>query len=112
MDLDKQQGVKHVKREDLGDFGAENINGFLNYIAQEIGDDKDSILPQVMQKNTESIALHNMSKAHRDNLDVVTGAPTKGYNNTNFDDYDDTQEPKIQEQKPNQFFSDHYTPKR
>ena len=66
MDLDKQQGVKHVKREDLGDFGAENITGFMNYIEQQIGDDPNSILPQVMQKNTESIALHNMSKAHRE----------------------------------------------
>ena len=110
MDLDKQQGIKHVKREDLGDFGAENITGFMSYIEQQIGHEPDSILPQVMQKNTESIALHNMSKAHRENLDTVTGAPTKGYNNTNFDDYDD--DPKFEEKKPNQLFSDHYTPKR
>ena len=110
MDLDKNEGIKYVKREDLGDFGAENITGFMSYIEQQIGDDPDSILPQVMQKNTESIALHNMSKAHRENLDTVTGAPTKGYNNTNFDDYDD--DPKFEKKKPNQLFSDHYTPKR
>ncbi len=109
MDLDKQQGIKHVKREDLGDFGAENINGFMSYIEQQIGDDENSILPQVMQKNTESIALYNMSKAHREKLDKVTGAPTEGYN-SNFDNYDD--DPKIEPKKPNQLFSDHYTPKR
>ena len=86
MDLDKNQGIKHVKREDLGDFGADNIDGFMNYIAQQIGDDKESILPQVMQKNTESIALYNMSKAHRENLDTVTGAPTVLYEEAIKDD--------------------------
>ena len=110
MDLDKNQGNKHVKREDLGDFGADNVQGFMDYIAQQIGDDDQSILPAVMQKNTESMALYNMSKAHREKLDTVTGAPTKGYNNKNFDDYDD--HPKLEEKKANQLFSDHYTPKR
>jgi len=110
MDLDKNEGIKHVKREDLGDFGADNIDGFMNYIAQEVGDDENSILPAVMQKNTESMALYNMSRAHRENLDTVTGAPTKGYDNKNFDDYDD--HPKFEQKKENQFFSDHYTPKR
>ncbi len=110
MDLDKNQGIKHVNRNDLGDFGADNVDGFMNYIAQQIGDDKESILPQVMQKNTESIALYNMSKAHRENLDTVTGAPTKGYNNKNFDDYDD--DVKFIPKERTQRFEDHYTPKR
>ena len=110
MDLDKNEGIKHVKREDLGDFGADNVDGFMNYIAQQIGDDEESILPQVMQKNTESIALYNMSKAHRENLDTVTGAPTKGYNNKNFDDYDD--EVKFIPKERTQRFEDHYTTKR
>ena len=82
----------------------------MDYIAQQVGDDENSILPAVMQKNTESMALYNMSRAHRENLDIVTGAPTKGYNNNNFDDYDD--DPKFEKKKPNQLFSDHYTPKR
>tara|TARA_B100000902_G_scaffold89096_1_gene92944 strand:- start:191 stop:502 length:312 start_codon:yes stop_codon:yes gene_type:complete len=91
MDLDKQQGIKHVKREDLGDFGADNIAGFMNYIEQEIGDDENSILPQVMEKNAESEFLYRHSVAHREGLDTITGMPTG---------------------KITQKFEDHYTPKR
>ena len=90
MDLDKNQGIKHVKREDLGDFGAENINGFMNYIAQQVGDDENSILPQVMEKNAQSEFLYRNSVAHREDLDTVTGMPTKGV----------------------QRFEDHFKPKR
>jgi len=90
MDLDKQQGIKHIKREDLGDFGADNISGFMNYIAHQIGDDENSILPEVMEKNKQSEFLYKNSAAHREDLDIVTGMPTKGV----------------------QRFEDHYTPKR
>ena len=90
MDLDKNEGIKYVKREDLGDFGADNIDGFMNYIAQQIGDDENSILPQVMEKNAQAELLYKTSKAHREDLDTITGMPTKGV----------------------QRFEDYYTPKR
>ena len=90
MDLDKNEGIKYVKREDLGDFGADNIEGFMNYIEQQIGDDEDSILPQVMEKNAQSELLYKTSQAHREELDTITGMPTKGV----------------------QRFEDYYTPKR
>ena len=90
MDLDKQQGIKHITREELGDFGADNIDGFKNWIAQQIGDDPNSILPQVMEKNAQAELLYKTSQAHREDLDIITGLPTKGV----------------------QRFEDHYTPKR
>ena len=92
MDLDKQQGIKHVNREDLGDFGADNISGFQKYIAQQIGDDENSILPQVMEKNAQSEFLYKHSEAHSGELDVVTGMPTG--------------------RKKTQKFEDHFMPKR
>ena len=76
MDLDKNQNINKVKREDLADFGADNIAGFQNYIAQQIGDDKNSILSQVMEKNAQSEFLYKHSAAHSGELDVVTGMPT------------------------------------
>ena len=85
MDLDKNEGIKHVKREDLGDFGADNVDGFMNYIAQQIGDDENSILPEVMEKNKQSEFLYKHSEAHREDLDIVTGMPTKGVQR--FEDY-------------------------
>ena len=90
MDLDKQQGIKHITRDELGDFGADNIDGFQNWIAQQIGDDENSILPQVMEKNAQAELLYKTSQAHREDLDIITGLPTKGV----------------------QRFEDHYTPKR
>ena len=90
MDLDKNQGIKHITRDELGDFGADNIEGFQKWIAQQIGDDDNSILPQVMEKNAQAELLYKTSPAHRDDLDIVTGLPTKGV----------------------QRFEDHYTPKR
>ncbi len=90
MDLDKKEGIKYVSRDDLGDFGADNIDGFMNYIAQQIGDDENSILPEVMEKNAQAEFLYKNSQAHREDLDIVTGMPTKGV----------------------QRFEDHYTPKR
>ena len=93
MDLDKKEGIKYVNRDDLGDFGADNIDGFMNYIAQQIGDDENSILPEVMEKNAQAEFLYKNSQAHRDDLDTVTGMPTKGVSRV-------------------QRFEDHYTPKR
>ncbi len=90
MDLDKNEGIKHITRDELGDFGADNINGFQNWIAQQIGDDPNSILPQVMEKNAQAELLYKTSQAHREDLDIITGLPTKGV----------------------QRFEDHYTPKR
>ena len=90
MDLDKNEGIKHISRDELGDFGADNINGFQNWIAQQIGDDPNSILPQVMEKNAQAELLYKTSQAHREDLDIITGLPTKGV----------------------QRFEDHYTPKR
>jgi len=91
MDLDKQQGIKHITREELGDFGADNIDGFQNWIAQQIGDDENSILPQVMEKNAQAELLYKTSQVHREGLDIITGMPTG---------------------KKTQKFEDHYTPKR
>ena len=93
MDLDKNQGIKHITREELGDFGADNIDGFKNWIAQQIGDDDNSILDQVMEKNYQSELLYKNSQAHREDLDIITGMPTKGVQTT-------------------QRFEDYYTPKR
>ena len=90
MDLDKNEGIKHITRDELGDFGADNIEGFQKWIAQQIGDDDNSILPQVMEKNAQAELLYKTSPAHREDLDIVTGLPTKGV----------------------QRFEDHYTPKR
>ena len=90
MDLDKNEGIKHITRDELGDFGADNINGFQNWIAQQIGDDPNSILPQVMEKNAQAELLYKTSQAHREDLDIITGLPTEGV----------------------QRFEDHYTPKR
>jgi len=86
MDLDKNQNINKVKREDLADFGADNIAGFQNYIAQQIGDDENSILSQVMEKNAQSEFLYKHSEAHSGELDVVTGMPT-GRKTQKFEDY-------------------------
>ena len=61
MDLDKKEGIKYVNRDDLGDFGADNIDGFMNYIAQQIGDDENSILPEVREKNAQAEFLYKNS---------------------------------------------------
>ena len=36
MDLDKNEGIKHITRDELGDFGADNIEGFQKWIANRL----------------------------------------------------------------------------